>query len=72
MYKSTSTPVDYLIGYSNAAMQAFVNSVYSANLTMKADAKYTLEYSQSATFAAELGSAFKVANGRTPKLAWEK
>jgi hypothetical protein len=39
---------------------------------MKEDAKYTLEYSQSAAFAAELGSAFVITPGRAPKLSWEK
>jgi hypothetical protein len=48
------------------------NTLLQNNLTMTEDAKYTLDYSKSAAFAAELGSAFKVAEGRTPKLAWEK
>jgi hypothetical protein len=70
--KNTSDPVDYLIGYNNTTEQGYANSVLSSNITLKADEKYSLEYSQSPAFAAELGNAFKFANGRTPKLAWEK
>jgi hypothetical protein len=70
--KNTSVLVNYVIGYNNAAQQTWVQSVISANPTLKEDAKYTLDYSKSAAFATELGSGFKYANDRTPKLAWEK
>jgi hypothetical protein len=48
------------------------DAVLEANPTFREDAKYTLDYGQSAAFATELGSAFKYASGRTPKLAWEQ
>jgi hypothetical protein len=50
----------------------FVNAILTANPTLKEDARYTLDYSKSPAFVTELGGAFKYANGRTPKLAWEK
>jgi hypothetical protein len=68
---NTSTIVHFQIGFLNA-YRPWRESVELANPTMKEDAKYTLDYSQSAAFATELGSAFKYASGRTPKLAWEK
>jgi hypothetical protein len=68
---STPKP-DQPIGWYNSAAQAFSNATLAANPTLREDAKYTLEYSKSAAFVTELGSAFKSANGRTPKLAWEK
>jgi hypothetical protein len=49
-----------------------VDKLVAANPTMLEDARYTTEYSQSTEFANKLGNAFKYANGRTPKLAWEK
>jgi hypothetical protein len=60
------------IGWANIAAKNYVdNIVIPTNPTLKEDAKYTLNYSQSAAFVTELGGAFKFANGRTPKLAWE-
>jgi hypothetical protein len=70
--KNTSDLVDYLIGWNGSTEQTYVNTILLANPTLKADEKYSVEYCQSPAFAAELGSAFKYANGRTPKLAWEK
>jgi hypothetical protein len=49
------------------------DAILAANPTsLGENEKYTLEYSKTPAFATELGSAFKFANGRTPKLAWEK
>jgi hypothetical protein len=48
------------------------NTILNANPTMGENEKYSLEYSKTPAFAAELGDAFKHAPGRTPKLAWEK
>jgi hypothetical protein len=60
------------IGWTNTAGQNLKDAILLANPTMGENAKYSLEYSQSAAFATELGDAFKHAPGRTPKLAWEK
>jgi hypothetical protein len=60
------------IGWSSKAAETLKNAILDANLTLGENPKYTLEYSQSAAFAAELGGAFKHAPGRTPKLAWEE
>jgi hypothetical protein len=60
------------IGWINAAGKTIVDAILAANPTLKEDAKYSLDYSKSTSFVTELGSAFKYANGRTPKLAWEK
>jgi hypothetical protein len=62
---------DRLVGYGNkAVIEQFVSDNAAQ---MSAEEKYGDEsYVQSAAFAAELGSAFKHAPGRTPKLAWEK
>jgi hypothetical protein len=60
------------IGWYGSAQQAYANATLAANPTLREDAKYTLEYSKTSAFATELGAAFKFANGRTPKLAWEK
>jgi hypothetical protein len=60
------------IGWSNSTDKTFAEAVLDANPTLGENPKYTLEYSKSSTFATELGSAFKFANGRTPKLAWEE
>ncbi|GHS96514.1 hypothetical protein FACS189421_01700 [Bacteroidia bacterium] len=71
--KNTSVAVNgRLIGYNTSARQTFAQSVINMNPTLKEDAKYTLNYSKTTAFVSELGSAFKYANGRTPKLAWEK
>jgi hypothetical protein len=47
------------------------NAVLAANPTLGENEKYTLDYSKTPAFAAELGDAFKYTPGRTPKLAWE-
>ncbi|MDR2805313.1 MAG: hypothetical protein LBB85_06680, partial [Dysgonamonadaceae bacterium] len=66
-------PTNRLIGWANATQKAnLVDKLVTANPTMKEDALYTPDHSQSAAFAAELGGAFKHAPGRTPKLAWEE
>jgi hypothetical protein len=52
--------------------EAIKDYVINTNPTLKEDAKYTLDYSQTAAFVTELGSAFKYAEGRPPKLAWEQ
>jgi hypothetical protein len=71
---NTTTAANFVIGISAATQTAqdWVQSILSANPTLKEDAKYTLDYSHSAAFVTELGEAFKYASGRTPKLAWEK
>jgi hypothetical protein len=60
------------IGWSNTAQESLKNAILLANPTLGENEKYSLEYSQSPAFATELGNAFKHAQGRTPKLAWEK
>jgi hypothetical protein len=75
VYKNGSTLVepDRMIGYSSGANKTNVQAIETTNASqMSADAKYSLEYSQSPAFATELGDAFKYAPGRTPKLAWEE
>jgi hypothetical protein len=70
---ANGTPTNRLIGWINQIQKEnLVDGFLSDNPTLKEDAKYTTEYSQSAAFATELGSAFKFANGRPPKLAWEQ
>jgi hypothetical protein len=70
---NTTTIVEgRLIGYYNTNQQNWAQDVINNNPILKEDANYTLDYSQSAAFAIELGGAFKYAPGRTPKLAWEK
>ncbi|GHT39801.1 hypothetical protein FACS189437_04230 [Bacteroidia bacterium] len=60
------------IGLYYSQWKTKIDAILAANPTLKEDAKYTLEYSKSTSFVTELGNAFKYANGRTPKLAWEK
>jgi hypothetical protein len=60
------------IGWNTSAKESRKNAILLENPTMGENAKYSLEYSKSPAFAAELGDAFKHAPGRTPKLAWEK
>jgi hypothetical protein len=60
------------IGWGSNPAQNLATAILVANPTLTEDDKYSLEYSKSAAFATELGGAFKFANGRTPKLAWEK
>jgi hypothetical protein len=60
------------IGWDTSARETLKNTILAANPTLGENEKYTLDYSQSPAFAAELGDAFKHAPGRTPKLAWEK
>jgi hypothetical protein len=60
------------IGWISPAGQNLATAILAANPTLKEDAKYTPEYSRSSAFVIELGNAFKFANGRTPKLAWEQ
>ncbi|MDR1962572.1 MAG: hypothetical protein LBQ50_02200 [Planctomycetaceae bacterium] len=71
VYKNGTTLItpDRMIGSSSASKPAL--EIANAE-QMSADAKYTPEYSRSSAFVTELGNAFKFANGRTPKLAWEK
>ncbi|MDR0682196.1 MAG: hypothetical protein LBG15_10185, partial [Dysgonamonadaceae bacterium] len=59
------------IGWDTSAREAIKNAILAANPTFE-NPKYTLAYSKSRAFAAELGGAFKYASERTPKLAWEK
>jgi hypothetical protein len=75
VYKNGLTLVepDRMIGYSSGANKINAQAIETANASqMSADAKYSLDYSRSPAFAAELGDAFKHAPGRTPKLAWEE
>jgi hypothetical protein len=60
------------IGWSNTAEQTLIAAILFENPTMGENEKYSLDYSKTPAFAAELGDAFKYAPGRTPKLAWEK
>jgi hypothetical protein len=60
------------IGWQNNPEKNIKDAILAANPTLEENAKYTLEYSRSEDFAAELGGAFKHAPNRTPKLAWEK
>jgi hypothetical protein len=65
-------PTNRLIGWTSTNQKTnLVDQLIVANPTMKEDAKYTLDYSQSTDFVTELGGAFEYAPGRTPKLAWE-
>jgi hypothetical protein len=60
------------IGWGSGPAQTLKDIILAANPTMGESAKYTLDYSKSQEFAAELGSGFQFAPNRTPKLAWEK
>jgi hypothetical protein len=60
------------IGWWAAGSDLLINMVLPNNPTLKEDPKYSLDYSRSAAFAAELGGAFEAADGRSPKLTWEK
>jgi hypothetical protein len=59
------------IGWLSTAQESLKNAILLANPAMGENDRYSLEYSQTPAFAAELGDAFKHAPGRTPKLAWE-
>ena len=71
-WKSTNIAVPgRVIGYEGGTRQQWGQDILNANPFMGEDSKYSDDYSKSAEFATELGSAFKHALGRTPKLAWE-
>ncbi|MDR1631286.1 MAG: hypothetical protein LBR97_00090 [Dysgonamonadaceae bacterium] len=74
VYKNETTLVepDRMIGYSNGSNKTNAEVIETTHAAqMSADSNYSLSYSQSTTFSNELGTAFKHAPERTPKLAWE-